>query len=76
MFDLTQHFGADFIKNVSYADQKIIFRSWRDLGEGNGKGMLSVCCVLHFFRKEIQERLLSPRKSSLLMEVVKVRSLI
>ena len=53
MFDLTQHFGADFIKNVSQADQKIVFRSWRDLGEGNGKGMLSACCVLHFFRKEI-----------------------
>ena len=62
---MTQNFGAEIIRNVGSAKL--------DLGTilgRKGKGMLSACCVLYFFRNEIQERLLS--LSSLPMELVKV----
>ena len=64
---MTQNFGAEIIRNVGSAKL--------DLGTilgRKGKRMLSACCVLYFFRNEIQERLLSLRTSSLPMELVKV----
>ena len=62
---MTQNFGAEIIRNVGSANLDL----GTNLGR-KGKGMLSACCVLYFFRNEIQERLLS--LSSLPMELVKV----